>query len=226
MRWWVLALVACSKTPEQVSSVNSEKAAAAPEKSAPEPEKPAVSAEPTPSVEPVASAAPSVTATKKGPKEMTSAEKAALAKELDALDMKALGSLGGPGPQGTNALDTAGTAKPIATTTASTTVVAPTGEAATGAAVGAPPGADSVIARNRWRQKVCYNKQLNVDPTAAGMVKVSVTINADGAVTSSKQVSTTAPAMLSACVTSSFMSMKFEAGTAATFTVPITFTKK
>ncbi len=206
MRWWVVALVACGRTPEQVSAVSSEKVASAPEK--PAPEKPAVSAQPEPSTEPVAS----VSATAAKPKTLSSAEHDALAKALDALDMKPLGSLGGKSKPD-DSLPT-------------TTVKASAGEVSTGAAVSGPPGADAVIARNRWRFKACYNKQLALDPGAAGTIKVSVSTNADGEVTSATQVSSTAPAMLSACTTTAFKSMKFDPAAAAKFTVPVVFSPK
>lgn len=217
MRWWVIALVACSKTPEHVSGVSNEKVAATSEKSAPEPEKPAASAEPTPSAEPVASAAPSVSATGTKPKTLSSAEKAALSKELDALDLKAIGSL---------ATASGATATPSSSASTGLAVKQPLGEVSQGAAQGAPPGADAAIARNRWRFKACYNKQLAVDPAASGTIKVSVSLNADGDVAAVAEVSSTAPAMLGSCVKTAFSSIKFDPGPPTKFTVPLVFSPK
>jgi len=216
---------------------------------------------------------------------MTAKQGAALSNELDQLEMKALGSLGGTGPAqssimkpGSSAADSsldavasksggvdtggsglktgAGGGGPlmpgqgggkglagVGDTKGSGTggggggagdksseIKVPTGEASTGAAAGASnvKDADSVIARNRWRFKACYNKALASDPNAGGTVKVTVRVGEGGEVISASQASSDAPAGLASCIVSSFQSMKFAApdGGSATFTVPVVLSAK
>lgn len=208
----------------------------------------------------------------------------ALSKDLDALEMKALGSLGGTGPAQSSILkpgasaadssldnvaskeggvDTSGTGLKTGSggggpimpgqgggkglsgvgdtkggggggggsgTDTSTQVKAPSGEASTGAAAGASnvKDADSVIARNRWRFKACYNKALATDPSAGGTVKVTVKVGEGGEVVNAGVASSDAPSALTQCIVSSFRSMKFSPpdGGSATFTVPVVLSAK
>jgi outer membrane biosynthesis protein TonB len=207
----------------------------------------------------------------------------ALSKDLDQLEMKALGSLGGTGPAQSSILkpgataadssldkvaskeggiDTSGTGLKTGAggggpmmpgqgggglsgvgntkggggggggsgSDQSTAVKVPTGEANTGAAAGASnvKDADSVIARNRWRFKACYNKALASDPNAGGTVKVTVKVGEGGEVISASQASSDAPAGLTSCIVSSFQAMKFSPpdGGSATFTVPVVLSAK
>ncbi len=207
----------------------------------------------------------------------------ALSKDLDALEMKALGSLGGTGPAQSSILkpgasaadssldkvagkeggiDTSGTGLKTGAggggplmpgqgggglsgvgatkggggggggsgTDESQKVKAPSGDANTGAAAGASnvKDADSVIARNRWRFKACYNKALASDPNAGGTVKVTVKVGEGGEVVSASPASSDAGGSLTQCIVSSFMSMKFSApdGGSATFTVPVVLSAK
>lgn len=236
---------------------------------------------------------PKAADTKKGPAGGAAGPKAggvtaknadALSKDLDALEMKALGSLGGTGPAQSSILkpgasaadssldkvasnaggvDTSGTGLKTGAggggplmpgqgggkglsgvgdtkggggggggsgTDTSTVVKAPSGDANTGAAAGATnvKDADSVIARNRWRFKACYNKALASDPTAGGTVKVTVKVGEGGEVVSASPASSDAPSGLTQCIVSSFNSMKFSApeGGSATFTVPVVLSAK
>ncbi len=208
----------------------------------------------------------------------------ALSSELDQLELKALGSLGGQGPAqssimkpGATAADSsldnvaskaggvdtggaglktgAGGGGPLMPGAGgkglsgigdtkggggggggggqdkSAEVKAPTGDANVGA-VGGQAGnvkdVDSVIARNRWRFKACYNKALATDPTAGGTVKVAVKIGEGGEVVSASSVSSDAPTGLTQCIVSSFQAMKFsppEGGTAG-FTAPVVLSSK
>lgn len=207
----------------------------------------------------------------------------ALSKDLDALEMKALGSLGGTGPSQSSILkpgasaadssldkvaskeggiDTSGTGLKTGPggggpmmpgqggtglsgvgntkggggggggsgSDTSTAVKVPTGEANTGNAAGASnvKDADSVIARNRWRFKACYNKALASDPSAGGTVKVTVKVGEGGEVISASQASSDAPSGLTQCIVSSFNAMKFSPpdGGSATFTVPVVLSAK
>ncbi|MBK7399432.1 MAG: AgmX/PglI C-terminal domain-containing protein [Myxococcales bacterium] len=219
-----------------------------------------------------------------GPAQITKAQGAALSNELDQLEMKALGSLGGSGPAQSSIMkpgasaadssldaiaakgggvDTSGTGlktgaggggpmmpgqgggkglSGVGDTKGggggggggggdkSTEVKVPVGEAATGAAAGASnvKDADSVIARNKWRFKACYQKALASDPNAGGTVKITVKVGEGGEVTSASIASNDASSALGACIQSSFMSMKFAEpdGGSATFTVPVVLSAK
>jgi hypothetical protein len=89
------------------------------------------------------------------------------------------------------------------------------------------PDADSVIAKNRWRFKGCYDRVVVVDPNAAGTVRVTVRIGEGGEVTSAT-TSGDAPAALSECVQKAFTAMKFAPpeGGSAQIAVPIVFALK
>jgi hypothetical protein len=213
---------------------------------------------------------------------MTPTQGKALSNELDALELKALGSLGGSGPAqssimkpGASSADSsldaiasknsgvdtgggmrtggggggplmpgAGGGKGVAGMgdtkgggsgggggggDTSTAVKAPTGETTPGAASGASnvKDVDSVVARNRWRFKACYNKALASDPNAGGTVRVTVRVGESGEVTSATG-SGDAGAALTSCIASAFNSMKFSEpeGGSATFTVPVVLSAK
>jgi hypothetical protein len=89
------------------------------------------------------------------------------------------------------------------------------------------PGADAVVAKNKWRFRGCYNKALQADPDAGGAVSVTVTINAEGKVTSASGSGGNPPS-LGTCVAGTFYSMTFPApdGGSATFTVKASFAAK
>lgn len=112
----------------------------------------------------------------------------------------------------------------------STEVKVPQGEASTGVAAGASnvKDADSVIARNRWRFKACYNKALATDASAGGTVKVTVHVGEGGEVTGANVASSDAPGGLTSCIVAAFASMKFAEpdGGSATFTVPVVLSAK
>ncbi|MGZ5967461.1 MAG: AgmX/PglI C-terminal domain-containing protein [Polyangiales bacterium] len=77
----------------------------------------------------------------------------------------------------------------------------PTSDVTVGAATSASgvPDADAVIARSRWRFKVCHNKAMATDPAAEGDVKLAFELDADGKVKSCTVASTTAPTSLAKC---------------------------
>jgi hypothetical protein len=80
--------------------------------------------------------------------------------------------------------------------------------------------ADSVLARNRWRFKVCYGKALGADHSLAGTIKVSFVVGQAGEVTSATLASNTFPSALGACVRDAFHALKFPVPT----TSPVTLT--
>jgi outer membrane biosynthesis protein TonB len=81
---------------------------------------------------------------------------------------------------------------------------------------------DSVIARNRWRFKACYDKELAKDANAAGTVRVTVRVGEGGEVTSAS-AGGDAPSGLTECVRLAFTQMKFSSpdGGSAQFTAPV-----
>lgn len=89
------------------------------------------------------------------------------------------------------------------------------------------PGADAVVAKNKWRFRGCYSKALQSDPDAGGTVSVTVSINAEGKVTSASG-SGGSPPSLATCVAGTFYSMTFSPpdGGSATFTVKAVFAAK
>jgi hypothetical protein len=93
--------------------------------------------------------------------------------------------------------------------------------------VGAVPGADAVVSKNKWRFRACYNIALRADPDAGGAVAITVTINAEGKVTAASG-SGGSPASLASCVANSFYQMTFSApdGGPATFNVKAVFASK
>jgi hypothetical protein len=81
--------------------------------------------------------------------------------------------------------------------------------------------ATTVVAKNKWRFRGCYNKALASDPDAGGTVTVAVTVNEDGKVTSAKG-SGGSPATLATCIAGSFYSMMFAAPSGGSGSVSVT----
>lgn len=89
-----------------------------------------------------------------------------------------------------------------------------------------PKDVDSVIAKNRWRFRACYAKELNVHPDASGTVKLRVNVGDDGSVSDVSIVSSDFSPSLNACVTNAFKSMKFASDEhTCLFAVPVTLTQ-
>jgi hypothetical protein len=62
------------------------------------------------------------------------------------------------------------------------------------------------------RFRACYRKAINLNPTVAGTIMISATVNADGEVTGSSLVSSTLnDAPLNACMVAAMKSLKFPA---------------
>lgn len=90
--------------------------------------------------------------------------------------------------------------------------------------------ADATIAKNRWRFKKCYTHALAKNPNAGGAIRVKVTVDPSGAVTSATLASTTADAELSQCIVEAFPPMLFPhpvpEGRSITYTVPVVLSAK
>jgi tetratricopeptide (TPR) repeat protein len=123
---------------------------------------------------------------------------------------------GGPGGPPTSAPVAAEGPKVPTITTSEATTSAPN-----------VPGADAVVAKNKWRFRGCYNKALQADPDAGGKVAITVTIDSEGKVTTASG-SGGSPASLATCVAGTFYSMTFPApdGGSATFKVSANFASK
>jgi TonB family protein len=107
--------------------------------------------------------------------------------------------------------------------------IGPKGDVMTGASTGDIAGSevDRVIATSRPRFRSCYNTALNSDPGAEGTVKLAISIDATGAVSAVKVVSSTAPAAVASCVTAAVKSLQFKPPkSAGTVTVPLVFKPK
>jgi len=93
---------------------------------------------------------------------------------------------------------------------------------------GVPKDVDSVIARNRWRFRACFTKEIAGGNTSGGTVNVMVKVGDGGSVISSSSASTTASAALTQCVVGSFYSMKFAEpdGGTSQFKVPVVLSAK
>ncbi|MGZ3422788.1 MAG: hypothetical protein ACXVEF_41520 [Polyangiales bacterium] len=83
---------------------------------------------------------------------------------------------------------------------------------------------DTVIADNRWRLKACFDRAVDENPKAAGVVKVRVDLDAEGGA-HPEVYCTTAPDELSLCVAHAFEAMHFWApkGGSARFMTPVLF---
>jgi hypothetical protein len=88
-------------------------------------------------------------------------------------------------------------------------------------------GADAVVGKNRWRYRGCYAKALEVDPDAGGTVNVTVSVNAEGKVTSATS-SGGSPSLLGSCTAGAFKQMEFPVpeGGPTTFNVKIVYASK
>lgn len=102
-----------------------------------------------------------------------------------------------------------------------------TNEPAVAPAVGnTPKDVDSIIAKNRWRFRACYTKELGINPNASGTVKVKVSVGDDGAVGDVSIVSSDFSSSLNACVLGAFKAMKFASDeNKCLFSVPVTLTQ-
>ena len=102
----------------------------------------------------------------------------------------------------------------------------PVGQVVCGAASGAPD-ADAVIAKNRWRFKSCYQKELKVDPGSAGSVSLTLSVDDKGVVTSASAGASTLSSSLSGCIAAATRSMVFgvTAPTTVTFKVSLSTVK-
>lgn len=100
-------------------------------------------------------------------------------------------------------------------------------EPAVAPAVGnTPKDVDAVIARNRWRFRACYGKELLLHPDARGTVKVRVSVGDDGSVGDASVVSSDFSSTLDACVLGAFKAMKFSSDeNKCLFAVPVTLTQ-
>ena len=92
---------------------------------------------------------------------------------------------------------------------------------------GAPPkDVNAVIARNRWKLKACYSKELGANDNAQGTVRVSVVVSMEGDVESARGSSSDLSASTVACVEQAFRGMKFDSSDSkTTFGVPIVFSR-
>jgi TonB family protein len=89
-----------------------------------------------------------------------------------------------------------------------------------------PEDVDSTIARNRWRFRACYAKELAARPDAAGTVKVKVSVADDGTTADVTILSSDFSSTLNACMQSAFTAMKFKpAEKRSVFTVPVQLTQ-
>jgi hypothetical protein len=90
---------------------------------------------------------------------------------------------------------------------------------------GVPTDVNAVIAKNRWKLKACYTKELVTNPDAEGTVYATVTVTAEGDVAGASATSTMSGAM-NQCVSGAFQSMHFAPNEGkTTFKVPVLYTK-
>ncbi|MBI2393640.1 MAG: AgmX/PglI C-terminal domain-containing protein [Deltaproteobacteria bacterium] len=88
-----------------------------------------------------------------------------------------------------------------------------------------PKDVDAIIAKNRWRFRACYNKELQLHPDAMGTLKVKVDVAEDGTVTGAHVMSSDVSPTLEACVLGAFRAMRFaEEEHACLFVVPVRLT--
>lgn len=78
------------------------------------------------------------------------------------------------------------------------------------------PSADSVVAKNRWRFKACYDKALAEDPAAnggaEGLPKFTLKFDAAGKVESVKTVCSPLPKPLTECLRKAHLTIAAESG--------------
>jgi hypothetical protein len=96
------------------------------------------------------------------------------------------------------------------------------------AGAGVPKDVDSVIARNRWRFRACFSKEIAGGATNGGTINVMVKVGEGGSVISSSAASTTASSALTQCVVGAFSTMKFAEpdGGSSQFKVPVVLSTK
>ncbi len=84
---------------------------------------------------------------------------------------------------------------------------------------------DAVLARNRFRFRVCYRQALAEDASIKGSVTLEAAVNVDGSVENAAIAKgSTLPPGLTACLAKTFMAMLFDApkGGATKFSVTLT----
>lgn len=88
-----------------------------------------------------------------------------------------------------------------------------------------PSDVNTVIAKNRWKLKACYTKELVKNPDAQGTVYATVTISMEGDVIGANATSNMSGAM-NQCVANAFSSMHFAPTEGkTTFKVPVLYTR-
>jgi len=92
--------------------------------------------------------------------------------------------------------------------------------------VGAPSDVNAVIAKNRWKLKACYSKELVTNGDAEGTVYATVTVSAEGDVIDASAASSQLSSAMNACVAGAFRTMHFAPSEGkSTFKVPVLYTK-
>ena len=92
-----------------------------------------------------------------------------------------------------------------------------------------PKDAQEVLAKNRFKLRGCYSQALHDDPTAHGIVVVTVKVGDGGEVVSAIAKSTSVAIELTGCVVAKLRALKFEEpekGGTTSFDVPMTFTPR
>ena len=141
-----------------------------------------------------------------------------------AVDLSLLGDAASGGPLDLGGLKIPGAVYGGPPTDKGALLKVPAGDVAVGPMTGAYADAEATFARNRWRLKACYTKELAVDPGASGNVTVELTIDTDGNVSSVNVAKSTAPSALGACVKAGLANLKFTPPAAKTkVSVPISF---
>lgn len=198
--------------------------------------------EPTPRApvaQPVASAVPSPS---------TSASDA-LDAELESLEMKALGSLGGTASSGatmsdssldqvaagSGGVDTGGGGIKTGSAGSGPLMPGQSGAPAPTSSVqaakslvtitpSAPAGIDKFITQNRWRFTACYKKALVDAPSLSGSITIKATFDKEGLATAASAVTSSFPAPLTTCLLTGARSVKVEPSNAGTYTFTVTLT--
>jgi hypothetical protein len=210
---------------------------------------PVASAEPAPSVTPAdptatsVSSAPSASAAAALPPPSVSASASAVASAPPCASSAQVASSARPAPASSapfeppglvglppnpnvNVAGGVGVVNPSVVGTTPRVATASVAANVTVAAGSSVPGADAVVAKNRWRFRACANKAVALDPTAGGTVKAVAKVDAEG-----KVIGVTAtggsPAALTSCIQGAFYSMVFAAPDRAdaSVVVAVTITK-